>query len=72
MRFPQRSGRACFNNSGNCATLVEDKGAGDSEGERKEGNVEVKLGTKNGGTVTGKWSDLADMLERRKVDLLCM
>lgn len=34
--------------------------------------MEVKLGTKNGGTVTGKWSDLADMLERRKVDLLCM
>lgn len=32
----------------------------------------MKLGTKNGGTVTGKWSDLADMLERRKVDLLCM
>uniref|UniRef100_A0AAR2IVR4 Endonuclease/exonuclease/phosphatase domain-containing protein n=1 Tax=Pygocentrus nattereri TaxID=42514 RepID=A0AAR2IVR4_PYGNA len=41
--------------------------------ERRKGrSVEVRVGTLNIGTMTGKGRELADMMERRKVDILCV
>ncbi|KAI5089887.1 hypothetical protein C0J45_20022 [Silurus meridionalis] len=34
--------------------------------------VEVRVGTLNVGTMTGKGREIADMMERRKVDMLCV
>ena len=34
-------------------------------------NVGLRMGTLNVGTMTGKSRELADMMERRKVDILC-
>ncbi|KAI5104132.1 hypothetical protein C0J45_5758 [Silurus meridionalis] len=34
--------------------------------------VEVWVGTLNVGTMTGKGREVADMMERRKVDMLCV
>ncbi|KAI5615411.1 hypothetical protein C0J50_10766 [Silurus asotus] len=34
--------------------------------------VEVRFGTLNVGTMTGKGREIADMMERRKVDMLCV
>ena len=34
--------------------------------------MELKVGTLNVGTMTGKGRELADMMERRKVDILCV
>ena len=34
--------------------------------------MEVRVGTLNVGTMTGKGRELADMMERRKVDILCV
>uniref|UniRef100_A0A8C4QLM4 Endonuclease/exonuclease/phosphatase domain-containing protein n=1 Tax=Eptatretus burgeri TaxID=7764 RepID=A0A8C4QLM4_EPTBU len=35
-------------------------------------SVQVRVGTLNVGTMTGKGRELADMIERRKVDILCV
>ncbi|KAL7881155.1 hypothetical protein SRHO_G00034090 [Serrasalmus rhombeus] len=42
------------------------------EERRKGRSVEVRVGTLNIGTMTGKGRELADMMERRKVDILCV
>lgn len=34
--------------------------------------MEVRVGTLNVGTMTGKGRELADMMERRNVDILCI
>ena len=34
--------------------------------------MELKVGTLNVGTMTGKGRELADMMERRKVDIFCV
>ena len=39
---------------------------------RKAKSVEVRAVTLNVGSMTGKGRELADMMERRKVDILCM
>ncbi|KAL7837360.1 hypothetical protein SRHO_G00270710 [Serrasalmus rhombeus] len=39
---------------------------------RKGRSVEVRVGTLNIGTMTAKGRELADMMERRKVDILCV
>ncbi|KAK3543997.1 hypothetical protein QTP70_032756, partial [Hemibagrus guttatus] len=40
--------------------------------KRKGKSVGLRIGTLNGGTMTGKGRELADMMERRKVDILCV
>ncbi|KAK3555042.1 hypothetical protein QTP86_006366, partial [Hemibagrus guttatus] len=40
--------------------------------KRKGKNVGLRIGTLNVGTMTGKGRELADMIERRKVDILCV
>ncbi|KAK3525556.1 hypothetical protein QTP86_034849 [Hemibagrus guttatus] len=40
--------------------------------KRKGKSVGLRIGTPNVGTMTGKGRELADMLERRKVDMLCV
>ncbi|KAK3574634.1 hypothetical protein QTP86_011546 [Hemibagrus guttatus] len=41
--------------------------------EKKKGkSVGLRIGTLNVGTMTGKGRDLADMMERRQVDILCV
>ncbi|KAK3555648.1 hypothetical protein QTP86_025616 [Hemibagrus guttatus] len=41
--------------------------------EKKKGkSVGLRIGTLNVGTMTGKGRELADMMERRKVDILCV
>ena len=40
--------------------------------KRKVRSVSLKFGTLNVGTITGKSRELADMMERRKVDILCV
>ena len=40
--------------------------------KRKVRSVGLKFGTLNVGTITGKSRELADMMERRKVDILCL
>ncbi|KAK3536156.1 hypothetical protein QTP70_031754 [Hemibagrus guttatus] len=40
--------------------------------ERKGKSVGLRIGTLNVGTMTGKGRELADMMERRKVDILCV
>ena len=40
--------------------------------ERKVKSVEMRIGTLNVGTMTGKGRELADMMARRKVDILCV
>ncbi|KAK3508711.1 hypothetical protein QTP70_004260 [Hemibagrus guttatus] len=40
--------------------------------KRKGKSVGLRIGTLNVGTMTGKGRELADMLERRKVDILCV
>ena len=40
--------------------------------KRRSCKVELKVGTLNVGTMTGMGRELADMLERRKVDILCV
>ncbi|KAK3544154.1 hypothetical protein QTP86_003405, partial [Hemibagrus guttatus] len=40
--------------------------------KRKGKNVGLRIGTLNVGTMTGKGRELADMMERRKVDILCV
>ncbi|KAK3517196.1 hypothetical protein QTP70_000864 [Hemibagrus guttatus] len=43
------------------------------EGEKRKGkSVGLRIGTLNVGTMTGKGRELADMMERRKVDILCV
>ena len=39
---------------------------------RKAKSVEVRAETLNVGSMTGKGRKLADMIERRKVDILCV
>ena len=39
---------------------------------RKVKRVELKVGTLNVGMMTGKGRELADGMERRKVDVLCV
>ncbi|TRY54612.1 hypothetical protein DNTS_001598, partial [Danionella cerebrum] len=39
---------------------------------RKGRSVDLRIGTLNVGTMTGKGRELADMMERRKVDILCV
>ena len=39
---------------------------------KKATRVELKVGTLNVGTMTGKSRELADVMERRKVDALCV
>ena len=39
---------------------------------KKAMRVELKVGTLNVGTMTGKSRELADVMERRKVDALCV
>ena len=40
--------------------------------KRKVRSVSLKFGTLNVGTITRKSRELADILKRRKVDILCM
>ncbi|KAK3528650.1 hypothetical protein QTP70_007198 [Hemibagrus guttatus] len=40
--------------------------------KRKGKSVGLRIGTPNVGTMTGKGRELADMMERRKVDILCV
>ena len=40
--------------------------------KRKVRSVSLKFGTLNVGTITGKSRELADMMERRKVHILCV
>ncbi|KAK3555175.1 hypothetical protein QTP86_010042 [Hemibagrus guttatus] len=40
--------------------------------KRKGKSVGLRIGTLNAGTMTGKGRELADMMERRKVDILCV
>ncbi|KAK3557785.1 hypothetical protein QTP86_000740 [Hemibagrus guttatus] len=40
--------------------------------KRKGTSVGLRIGTLNVGTMTGKGRELADMMERRKVDILCV
>ncbi|KAK3521229.1 hypothetical protein QTP70_001038 [Hemibagrus guttatus] len=40
--------------------------------KRKGKSVGLRIGTLNVGTTTGKGRELADMMERRKVDILCV
>ncbi|KAK3544179.1 hypothetical protein QTP86_006033 [Hemibagrus guttatus] len=40
--------------------------------KRKGRSVGLRIGTLNVGTMTGKGRELADMMERRKVDILCV
>ncbi|KAK3525604.1 hypothetical protein QTP70_000427 [Hemibagrus guttatus] len=40
--------------------------------KRKGKSVVLRIGTLNVGTMTGKGRELADMMERRKVDILCV
>ncbi|KAK3512762.1 hypothetical protein QTP70_025113 [Hemibagrus guttatus] len=40
--------------------------------KRKGKRVGLRIGTLNVGTMTGKGRELADMMERRKVDILCV
>ena len=40
--------------------------------KRRSCKVELKVGTLNVGTMTGKGRELVDMMERRKVDILCV
>ncbi|KAK3539065.1 hypothetical protein QTP86_023506 [Hemibagrus guttatus] len=40
--------------------------------KRKGKSVGLRIGTLNVGTMTGKGRDLADMMERRQVDILCV
>ncbi|KAK3556228.1 hypothetical protein QTP70_006930 [Hemibagrus guttatus] len=43
------------------------------QGEKRKGkSVGLRIGTLNVGTMTGKGRELADMMERRKVDILCV
>ncbi|KAI5611767.1 hypothetical protein C0J50_1408 [Silurus asotus] len=42
------------------------------QGKEKCRRVEVRVGTLNVGTMTGKGREVADMMERRKVDMLCV
>ncbi|XP_051780692.1 uncharacterized protein LOC127527100 [Erpetoichthys calabaricus] len=42
------------------------------EERRKVKRVELRVGTLNVGSMTGKGRELADMMKRRKVDILCM
>ncbi|KAI5621580.1 hypothetical protein C0J50_18849 [Silurus asotus] len=42
------------------------------QGKEKCRRVEVRVGTLNVGTMTGKGREVADMMERRKLDMLCV
>ena len=44
----------------------------DKHKRRMGGKMEVKVGTLNVGTMTGKGRELADMMVKRKVDILCV
>ena len=63
---------------GNCATAGQRRRRRrgrrvQRQWERGKGRcVEVRVGTLNVGTMTGKGRELADMMERRKVDKLCV
>ena len=41
-------------------------------GERREKVVKLRAGTLNVGTMTGKGREIADLMERRKMDVLCV
>ncbi|KAK3527878.1 hypothetical protein QTP86_009837 [Hemibagrus guttatus] len=58
---------------GNWATVGGRSRGGKREGEKRKGkSVGLRIGTLNVGTMTGKGRELADMMERRKVDILCV
>ena len=40
--------------------------------KKRSRKVEVRVGTLNVGTMTGKGRELADVMERRKIDILCV
>ena len=42
------------------------------EGRKNKENSELKIGTLNIGTMTGKGRELADLMERRHMDILCV
>ncbi|KAF7711286.1 hypothetical protein HF521_000297 [Silurus meridionalis] len=59
--------------------LLAEGGKGEEEGrlqrqqeKEKWRRVEVQVGTLNVGTMTGKGREVADMMERKKVDMLCV
>ncbi|KAK3554500.1 hypothetical protein QTP70_024407 [Hemibagrus guttatus] len=51
---------------------VEEGGECRQREKRKGKSVGLRIGTLNVGTMTGKGRELADMMERRKVDILCV
>uniref|UniRef100_A0A3P9J4A1 Endonuclease/exonuclease/phosphatase domain-containing protein n=1 Tax=Oryzias latipes TaxID=8090 RepID=A0A3P9J4A1_ORYLA len=61
---------------GNLTTVGRRKRGGRRvRGQREKGkgrNIGLRIGTLNVGTMTGKGRELADMMERRKVDVLCV
>ncbi|KAK3545113.1 hypothetical protein QTP70_000833 [Hemibagrus guttatus] len=61
---------------GNWATVGRRSGGGRrvrrQREKRKGKSVGLRIGTLNVGTMTGKGRELADMMERRKVDILCV
>ncbi|KAK3539591.1 hypothetical protein QTP70_010258 [Hemibagrus guttatus] len=62
--------------SGNWATVGQRSRGGrrvHRQREKRKGeSVGLRIGTLNVGTMTGKGRELADMMERRKVDILCV
>ncbi|KAK3561622.1 hypothetical protein QTP86_010757 [Hemibagrus guttatus] len=51
---------------------VEEGGECTDREKRKGKSVGLRIGTLNVGTMTGKGRELADVMERRKVDILCV
>ncbi|KAK3538624.1 hypothetical protein QTP86_008836 [Hemibagrus guttatus] len=53
--------------------LVEEvEEGGECADRERRGKVGLRIGTLNVGTMTGKGRELADVMERRKVDILCV
>ncbi|KAK3574722.1 hypothetical protein QTP86_015386 [Hemibagrus guttatus] len=74
-RWPGLSGRA-KGAGGNWATVGRRSRGGRrvrrQREKRKGKSVGLRIGTLNVGTMTGKGRELADVMERRKVDILCV
>ena len=56
----------------NGRTRLKKLAQGKGGGERMEKVVPLRAGTLNVGTMTGKGREIADMMERRKVNVLCV
>ena len=55
-----------------CANMNDNSVKSPGKGDRPSGKCKLRIGTVNVGTMSGRASEVVEMLTRRKVDVCCL